>query len=167
MENQEQSAKTEQVKKPEQAPKSKDAPGQQEKPTAKPKISVANNKTPKRSRRRRVSRGQVHIKCSYNNTIVAISDLNGAILGWASAGSLGFKGAKKATPYAATVVSDRAVENVSRYGLKEVDVFVRGVGAGREGAIRALGNNGLKVNLIKDITPVPHNGVRAKKPRRV
>ena len=117
--------------------------------------------------RRRVTRGQAHIKCSYNNTMVAITDLNGAMLGWASSGSLGFRGAKKATPYAATVVVAKVVENVSRTGLKEVDVLIKGVGGGREAAVRALGNNGLKVNSIKDITPVPHNGCRPKKPRRV
>ncbi|MBD3244855.1 MAG: 30S ribosomal protein S11 [Candidatus Moranbacteria bacterium] len=122
---------------------------------------------PRRARRRRISRGEVHIKCSYNNTIVAIADLNGGILGWSSAGTLGFKGAKKATPYAATMVSTKAVENVTRVGLKEVDVFIKGVGAGREAAVRALGNSGLKVNSIKDVTPVPHNGTRSKKPRRV
>lgn len=117
--------------------------------------------------RRRVLRGQVHVKCSYNNTLVTITDLSGGVLGWATAGSLGFKGAKKATPYAATMVATRAVENVARVGLKEVDVFVRGVGSGREAAIRALGTQGLKVNSIKDVTPVPHNGCRARKPRRV
>lgn len=121
----------------------------------------------KKQGRRRVTRGQAHIKCSYNNTTVTLTDLNGAALGWASSGSLGFKGAKKATPYAATIVVAKAVENVARTGLKEVDVFIKGVGGGREAAVRALGNNGLKVNSIKDITPVPHNGCRPKKPRRV
>ena len=120
-----------------------------------------------KNKRRRIVRGQAHIKCSYNNTLVTLTDLHGGVLGWASAGSMGFKGAKKATPYAATVVAGRALENVSKNGLKEVEVFVRGVGAGREAAIRALGNNGLKVNSIKDVTPVPHNGCRSKKARRV
>jgi small subunit ribosomal protein S11 len=121
----------------------------------------------RKNKKRRVAHGQAHIKCSYNNTMIALSDLNGSILGWSSSGSMGFKGAKKATPYAATIVTNKVVESVAKVGLREVDVYVKGVGAGREAAIRALGNNGLKVNLIKDVTPVPHNGVRAKKPRRV
>ncbi|MBD3299899.1 MAG: 30S ribosomal protein S11 [Candidatus Moranbacteria bacterium] len=131
------------------------------------KDKAKNVKQFKKLRRKRISRGQVHIKCSYNNTIVSLADLSGAILGWSSAGALGFKGAKKATPYAATMVSNRALENVARVGLKEVDVFVKGVGAGREAAIRALGNNGIKVNSIKDVTPIPHNGCRPRKARRV
>ncbi|MBU2025443.1 MAG: 30S ribosomal protein S11 [Patescibacteria group bacterium] len=117
--------------------------------------------------KRRVVRGQAHIKCSYNNTIVTLTDLAGGVLGWSTAGSMGFRGAKKATPYAATMVSSKAVENVARTGLKEVDVFIKGVGSGREAAIRALGNSGLKVSSIKDVTPVPHNGCRPRKPRRV
>lgn len=121
----------------------------------------------KKAGRRRVTRGQAHIKCSYNNTMITLSDLNGGVLAWASSGSMGFKGAKKATPYAATVVAAKVVENVQRTGLKEIDVFIKGVGGGREAAVRALGNNGLKVNSIKDVTPVPHNGCRPKKPRRV
>ena len=124
-------------------------------------------RSPASSSHVRVTKGQAHIKCSYNNTIVTLTDLNGAVLGWASAGSMGFKGAKKATPFAATMVSNKVVESVSRTGLKEVDVFIRGVGSGREAAVRALGNSGLKVGLIKDVTPVPHNGCRARKPRRV
>jgi small subunit ribosomal protein S11 len=121
----------------------------------------------KKTVKRRVLRGQVHVKCSYNNTIITVTDQSGSVLGWASAGSLGFKGAKKATPYAATVVCNKAIENVARTGLKEADVFVKGVGAGREASIRSLGNNGIKVGLIKDVTPVPHNGCRSKKARRV
>jgi len=121
----------------------------------------------KKAGRRRVTRGQAHIKCSYNNTMITLSDLNGGVLAWASSGSMGFRGAKKATPYAATVVAAKVVEGVQRTGLKEVDVFIKGVGGGREAAVRALGNNGLKVNSIKDVTPVPHNGCRPKKPRRV
>jgi small subunit ribosomal protein S11 len=121
----------------------------------------------KKDNRRRVVRGKVFIKCSYNNTIVTIADLNGAVLGWATAGSLGFRGAKKATPYAATLVSTKAVESTAKTGLREVDVFVKGVGGGREAAVRALGNSGLKVNSIKDTTPIPHNGCRSKKQRRV
>lgn len=131
------------------------------------KEKVKNVKKFKKQKRRRISRGEVHIKCSYNNTMVSITDLNGGVISWASAGALGFKGAKKATPYAATMVSNNAIENIARVGLKEVDVYVKGVGAGREAAIRAIGNNGLKVNTIKDVTPIPHNGCRPRKPRRV
>jgi len=133
----------------------------------KKKVVEVSNYSKKKDKRRRVIRGQAYIKCSYNNTIVTIADLNGAVLGWATSGSLGFRGAKKSTPYAATLVANKVVEGTAKTGLKEVDVFIRGVGGGREAAIRSLGNNGLKINSIRDTTPVPHNGCRAKKPRRV
>jgi small subunit ribosomal protein S11 len=93
--------------------------------------------------------------------------MSGKVLAWASAGSLGFKGAKKATPYAATQIVNSATEKVEKYGLREIDVFVKGVGSGREASIRALVNNNFEINLIKDITPIPHNGCRPRKPRRV
>ncbi len=121
----------------------------------------------KKKIRRQILKGQAHIKCSYNNTIVAFSDLNGKILAWCSAGSLGFKGAKKATPYAATQIVNTAAEKVAKYGLREVDVYVKGVGSGREASIRAIANNDFEITLIKDITPIPHNGCRSRKPRRV
>lgn len=121
----------------------------------------------KKKIRRQILKGQAHIKCSYNNTIVAFSDLNGKILAWCSAGSLGFKGAKKATPYAATQIVNTAAEKVAKYGLREVDVYVKGVGSGREASIRAIANNDFEITLIKDITPIPHNGCRPRKPRRV
>jgi small subunit ribosomal protein S11 len=117
--------------------------------------------------KRQVSRGQASIKCTYNNTIVSISDLAGNILAWSSSGLLGFKGAKKATPYAATQVVNSISEKVKRFGLKELEVYVKGVGSGRESSIRALSNNGFDLILIKDKTPIPHNGCRPKKPRRV
>ncbi len=117
--------------------------------------------------KRQISKGRATVKCSYNNTMVSISDMTGGVLGWASSGMLGFKGAKKATPYASTQVVANVSEKVRKYGLKELEVFVRGVGSGREAAIRALANNGFDLILIKDITPIPHNGCRAKKPRRV
>lgn len=121
----------------------------------------------KKKSRRQIQKGQAHIQCTYNNTIIAISDINGAVLGWSSAGSLGFKGAKKATPYAATQIAADVTEKVRKYGIQELDVFVKGVGSGRESSIRALSNNGFNLLAIKDITPIPHNGCRSKKPRRV
>jgi small subunit ribosomal protein S11 len=115
-----------------------------------------------------VSVGKAYVKSSYNNTLVTLTDMQGNVLSWASAGIAGFKGPKKATPYAAQIITRIAVGKArEEYGLKEVSVFVRGVGTGRESAIRALNNNGLIVTSIKDITPIPHNGCRPKKPRRV
>jgi small subunit ribosomal protein S11 len=121
----------------------------------------------KKKIRRQVLRGQAHIQCTYNNTMVAFSDMSGKILAWSSAGSLGFKGAKKATPYAATQIVNSVSEKVAKYGLKEIEVFVKGVGSGREASIRALANNDFEIISIKDITPIPHNGCRPRKPRRV
>ena len=129
-----------------------------EKPTLKKK---------KKKTRHQVLKGQAHIQCTYNNTLVSFTDASGRTLAWSSAGSLGFKGAKKATPYAATQIINSASEKVSKYGLREIDVFVKGVGSGREASIRALVNNDFDINLIKDITPIPHNGCRPRKPRRV
>ncbi len=117
--------------------------------------------------KRQISKGRAMVKCSYNNTMVSISDATGGVLGWASSGMLGFKGAKKATPYASTQVVANVSEKVRKYGIKELEVFVKGVGSGREASIRALANNGFDLILIKDVTPIPHNGCRAKKPRRV
>jgi small subunit ribosomal protein S11 len=117
--------------------------------------------------KRQIMKGRATVKCTYNNTIVSIADINGAILGWASSGMMGFKGAKKATPYAATQVVANVSEKVKKYGLQELEVFVKGVGSGREASIRALSNNGFDLLLIKDITPIPHNGCRPKKPRRI
>lgn len=117
--------------------------------------------------KRLVSRGRATVKCSYNNTMVSIADMTGGILGWSSSGLLGFKGAKKATPYAATQVVGNVAEKVKKYGVKELEVFVRGVGSGREASVRALANNGFELVAIKDVTPIPHNGCRPKKPRRV
>jgi len=117
--------------------------------------------------KRQISKGKAMIKCSYNNTIVSVADLNGGVLGWASSGLLGFKGAKKATPYASSQVVANVAEKVKKYGVKELEVYVKGVGSGREASIRALANNGFDLVSIKDVTPIPHNGCRAKKPRRV
>ncbi|HAM88628.1 TPA: 30S ribosomal protein S11 [Candidatus Falkowbacteria bacterium] len=117
---------------------------------------------------RKISVGKVYISATYNNTIVTITDLQGAVISWASAGIAGFKGPKKSTPYAASIITRLAVGKAKEeFGLSEVSVYVKGVGTGRESAIRALNSNGLLVSLIKDVTPVPHNGCRARKPRRV
>lgn len=114
-----------------------------------------------------VKKGQAHIQATYNNTIVTITDPQGNVMAWSSAGVNGFKGPKKATPYAAGVIVRNVAEKVKDFGLGEVDVFVKGVGAGREAAIRALHANGITVGSIKDTTPIPHNGCRSKKTRRV
>ena len=148
-----------------------DAPKKESASSADKAEGEAEGKKPvvkkKKKIRRQILKGQAHVKCSYNNTIVAFSDLNGKILAWCSAGSLGFKGAKKATPYAATQIVNTAAEKVAKYGLREVDVYVKGVGSGREASIRAIANNDFEITLIKDITPIPHNGCRPRKPRRV
>jgi len=117
--------------------------------------------------KRQILKGRANIKCTYNNTIVTISDLNGAVLGWSTSGHMGFKGAKKSTPYAATQVVADLTEKVKKYGVNELEVFVKGVGSGREAAIRALANNGFTLIAIKDVTPVPHNGCRPRRPRRI
>jgi len=117
--------------------------------------------------KRQVFKGRASIQCTYNNTIVSLTDANGAVLGWSSSGHLGFKGAKKSTPYAATQVVGDVTEKVKKYGLQEVEVFVKGVGSGREAAIRALANNGFNLISIKDLTPIPHNGCRPRRPRRI
>ncbi len=112
--------------------------------------------------------GRAYINATYNNTMISLTDLNGDVISWASAGMAGFKGAKKATPYASQIITKIACQKAKEeYGLEEVSVFVSGVGTGREAAIRALNANGLNVTSIKDTTPVPHNGCRPKKPRRV
>lgn len=142
--------------------------------TGTPEVAVAEavegeaaSKKKKKKLKRQISKGQAHIKCTYNNTMVMIADANGAMLGWSSSGLLGFKGAKKATPYAATQVVHDVSEKVKKYGMRELEVFVKGVGSGRESSIRSLANKGFELIAIKDVTPIPHNGCRAKKPRRV
>lgn len=125
---------------------------------------------PKRSRRREkknVESGAAHISSSFNNTIVTITDTQGNALSWASAGGLGFRGSRKNTPYAAQVASETAAKAAMEHGLKTVEVYVKGPGSGREAAIRALQTAGLDISLIKDVTPIPHNGCRPPKRRRV
>ena len=134
---------------------------------ATPKKTTAKRKKKKLQPRLLKGRGQAHIRSSYNNTIITITDQNGSTICWGTAGKAGFKSAKKATPYAASVVVKSIIEPAKEVGIKEVDVLVKGVGPARESAIRALAANGLQIASIKDVTPVPHNGCRPKKPRRV
>ena len=129
--------------------------------------SAAAAKTGKKRAKKNVERGQAHIQASFNNTIVTLTDAAGNALSWASAGGLGFKGSRKSTPYAAQMASETATRAAQIHGLKYVDVFVKGPGTGREAAIRALAANGLTVTSITDVTPVPHNGCRPPKRRRV
>ena len=124
-------------------------------------------KVKKKKEKKTVQIGKVFIQATFNNTIVTITDLNGNTVSWASAGSLNFRGAKKSTPYAAQTTAETAAKTAIDYGLREVHVYVKGPGVGRESAIRALGSLGLQVRSIKDITPIPHNGCRPRKTRRV
>ena len=123
--------------------------------------------TKKRRERRNIEKGAAHIHSSFNNTIVTITDLKGNALSWASAGGLGFRGSRKSTPFAAQSASETAAKAAMEHGLKTVEVYVKGPGQGRESAIRALQAAGLEVNMIKDVTPIPHNGCRPPKRRRV
>jgi len=129
---------------------------------AKPKA-----KKTKRREKKNVVHGQAHIKSTFNNTIVTITDLQGNTISWASAGNVGFKGSRKSTPFAAQLAAESAARKAQEHGLQKVDVFVKGPGSGRETAIRSLAATGLEVAGIQDVTPVPHNGVRPKKRRRV
>jgi small subunit ribosomal protein S11 len=124
-------------------------------------------KVKKRKEKKTVYEGKVFIQATFNNTIVTITDLNGNAVSWSSAGSLGFRGAKKSTPYAAQTTAETAAKKAMDQGLREVHVFVTGPGVGRESAIRSLGALGLSVRSIKDVTPIPHNGCRPRKSRRV
>ena len=123
--------------------------------------------TKKKKEKKSIYEGRVVIQATFNNTIVTISDMNGNVVSWSSAGSLGFRGAKKSTPYAAQSTAETAGQKALASGLQEVHVFVKGPGVGRESAIRALGQLGLRVRSIEDITPIPHNGCRPRKSRRV
>nr|WP_072514746.1 30S ribosomal protein S11 [Ndongobacter massiliensis] len=132
---------------------------------------MATKTTTRRGGKRRVKKnvlnGQAHIISTFNNTIVTLSDLNGNVLSWASSGQLGFRGSRKSTPYAAQQCAEEAAKKAMEQGLKTVEVYVRGPGSGREAAIRSLQAAGLSVTLIKDVTPIPHNGCRPPKRRRV
>ena len=121
----------------------------------------------KRREKKNIERGQAHIKSTFNNTIVTLTDLHGNALSWASAGKLGFKGSRKSTPFAAQMAAEAAAKDAMEHGLRSVEVYVKGPGSGREAAIRSLQADGLEGNLIKDLTPVHHNGCRPPKRRRV
>lgn len=122
---------------------------------------------PKRRERKNVEHGIAHIKSSFNNTVITITDLQGNNISWSSAGAVGFKGSRKSTPFAAQLAAESAARTAMESGMRQVEVFVKGPGAGREAAIRSLQAAGLEVNLIKDVTPIPHNGCRPPKRRRV
>jgi small subunit ribosomal protein S11 len=131
---------------------------------AKPK---AGGRRPRKRERKNISHGVAHIKSSFNNTIVSITDLEGNVLSWASAGNVGFKGSRKSTPFAAQLAAEQAARRAMEHGVRKVDVMVKGPGSGRETAIRSIMSAGIEVSGIKDVTPVPHNGCRPRKRRRV
>jgi small subunit ribosomal protein S11 len=126
-----------------------------------------SGRKPRRRERKNVPYGIVHIKSSFNNTIVSISDQQGNVLSWASSGNVGFKGSRKSTPFAAQLAAETAAKRALEHGVRKVDVVVKGPGSGRETAIRSIQNAGIEVMGIKDVTPVPHNGCRPRKRRRV
>jgi small subunit ribosomal protein S11 len=127
----------------------------------------SGGRRPRKRERKNVTYGIAHIKSSFNNTIIAISDQEGNVLSWASAGNVGFKGSRKSTPYAAQMAAEAAARRAMEHGVRKVDVQVKGPGSGRETAIRSIQNAGIEVTGIKDVTPVPHNGCRQPKRRRV
>ena len=130
-------------------------------------MAVKTTKRTKRIQRKNIERGAAHIHSTFNNTIVTITDEAGNVISWASAGELGFKGSRKSTPFAAQMAAETASKTAMEHGLKKVEVYVKGPGAGRESAIRALQGAGIEVVSIKDVTPIPHNGCRPPKRRRV
>ena len=131
------------------------------------KVQAKKVTTRKRRERKNIEKGQAHIHSSFNNTIVTITDVQGNTLSWASSGGLGFKGSRKSTPFASQMAAETAAKAAMEHGLKSVEVFVKGPGAGREAAIRALQTAGLEISMIRDVTPIPHNGCRPPKRRRV
>jgi small subunit ribosomal protein S11 len=131
---------------------------------AKPK---PGGRRPRRRERKNIAYGVAHIKSSFNNTIVTITDMEGNTISWATAGNVGFKGSRKSTPFAAQMAAEAAARRAMEHGVRKVDVLVKGPGSGRETAIRSLQNTGIEVAGIKDVTPIPHNGCRASKRRRV
>ena len=127
----------------------------------------AKKTTTRRRERKNIDKGQAHIHSSFNNTIVTITDVQGNSVSWASSGGLGFKGSRKSTPFASQMAAEAAAKAAMEHGLKSVEVYVKGPGSGREAAIRALQTAGLEISMIKDVTPIPHNGCRPPKRRRV
>ena len=128
---------------------------------------ASKTKAKKKKSKAKVSKGKIYVNSTYNNTIVSVTDLAGNVLSWSSAGRIGFKGSKKSTPYAGQKTMEDALAKARERGVTEVDVLIKGIGSGRESAVRALQGSGMNVLSIKDQTPIPHGGVRPKKPRRV
>ncbi|MEW6162922.1 MAG: 30S ribosomal protein S11 [Nitrospirota bacterium] len=128
---------------------------------------MAQRKKDIKKEKKNIAYGAAHIQATFNNTIITITDPDGDVITWSSAGNLGFKGSRKGTPYAAQIAAAAAAKKAKDLGIKQIDIFIKGPGAGRESAIRALQAAGLEINLIKDVTPVPHNGCRPPKKRRV
>jgi small subunit ribosomal protein S11 len=150
--------KTEKAEKPEKAPAKGGADGQAPATAPAPRVKKA---------KRSVSKAVIHVKATFNNTIVTVTDTQGNTLCWASAGSIGYKGSRKSTPFAAQRAAERAGEQASKFGVKEVEVQVKGPGSGRESAVRALKQSGVEIKSVEDVTPLPHNGCRPRKRRRV
>lgn len=135
--------------------------------TAETEKSVGQVNSAKKSLKKQIFKGTIYVSSSYNNTLVSVADSNGDVFAYSSAGMMGFKGARKSTPYAATLVGKDAVEKARKFGFQEAKVSIRGIGPGREAAIRGIASTGLNITSIIDATPMPHNGVRPTKPRRV
>jgi len=131
------------------------------------KQTVKKTAIKRRRERKNIEKGAAHIRSTFNNTIVTISDVNGNVISWASGGEMGFKGSRKSTPFAAQMAAEAAAKGAMEHGLKTVEVYVKGPGQGRESAIRSLQTAGLEVIMIKDVTPIPHNGCRPPKRRRI
>lgn len=143
------------------------AGGKEGKAVEKAAVKPADKPVKKKKVQRDVSFARAYVQCTFNNTIVSITDDHGGVISWASAGSAGFKGTKKGTPFAAQVTAEKAANKAKEMGVRQVMVFVKGPGSGRETAIRALQSAGFSISLIRDVTPIPHNGCRPPKPRRV
>jgi small subunit ribosomal protein S11 len=139
----------------------------EEAPKAEAAAEAPKIKSKKKKSKAKVTKGKIFVNSTYNNTIVSVTDMAGNVLLWSSAGKIGFKGSKKSTPYAGQKTMEDALARLKERGLTEVDIFIKGIGSGRESAVRALQGSGLAVLTIKDQTPIPHGGVRPKKPRRV
>jgi len=131
------------------------------------KIETSIKKEPKSKISSKVKKGRIYISSSYNNTLMSLTDMKGNVIFWVSAGSLGFKGTKKGTPFAASKTAEALVQRMSKTGIQEVEVYIKGIGVGRSSALKTLANQGIEISLIKDITPIPHNGCRPPKPRHV
>jgi small subunit ribosomal protein S11 len=130
-------------------------------------MAQPKRQTTKKKAKKNVQTGVAHISSTFNNTIVTITDVSGNVISWSSAGSVGFKGSRKSTPFAAQLAAEAAAKKAQEHGMRNVQVFVKGPGAGRESALRALQSAGFKISLIRDVTPIPHNGCRPRKRRRV